>query len=82
MLKGRFMDNFAIWACEHLKTDLPDHSFKLESGRLPAQVPRDATVVQLCDVCRETYKQAGSQDGPLTQYLPVPKSARKGREKP
>ena len=67
----------AIWVCEHLDTDLPDHSFKLESGRLPAQVPRDATVVQLCEECRETYMQAGSQDGPLTQYLPVPKARRK-----
>lgn len=71
------MDNFAIWSCQHLENDLPDHSFKLESGRLPARVPRDARVVQLCGDCREAYRQAGSQDGPLTQYLPVPEVRRK-----
>jgi hypothetical protein len=77
------MDNFAdIWVCEHLETDLPDHSFKLESGRLPARVPRDATAVQLCGECRETYEQAGNQDGPLVQYLPVPEARRKAAVKP
>lgn len=74
--------NFAIWVCEHLETDLPDHSFKLESGRLPARVPRDATVVQLCEECRETYRQAGSQDGPLTKYPPVPKARLRAAGKP
>jgi hypothetical protein len=74
--------NFAIWVCEHLETDLPDHSFKLESGRLPARVPHDASVVQLCEECRETYRQAGSQDGPLTKYPPVPKARLRAAGKP
>jgi len=65
-----------IWSYDHLENDLPDHSFKLESGRLPAQVPSDAAVVQLCGECRETYARAGSPDGPLTEYPPVPKARR------
>lgn len=62
------MSTFAVWTCEHLEDDSSDH-FKLESGRLPAHVPRDAKV-KLCGECQETYRQAGSQDGSLTEYLP------------